>query len=520
MHSPIFFAHISRTRSFWSSLFPISIAATVAVLPATGCLLVDTNDDGRTYEYETAPIALMDVDHTQALVSCAERVDVGYVSGDPFDITVVTADGKPAERETANAYAIMQAAAADDGIRLRVVSGFRTMDEQEYLYQCYVECSCNNCNLAARPGYSNHQSGHALDLNTSDDGVYDWLENNGSLFGFERTVPSEDWHWEWWGGGPGGGPCATASDIPEACESGNYTGEFCDDEGSAFAASHDCVATAGIAFGCGDVAGSPAFCGAEEISRAEAATMLMRLAGVDPLAANPPYPDGFADDNGHDLELYLNAAKAHGVILGDGTNVKPDGAATRTALAVMLTRLYALPESDTDYFADDDGTDAETWHNRIRAAGLTSGCGTAADGRALFCGDRAASRSETAAVVCAAKSSNLVVAWEQNAVDPNNPNDPNDAGVNQPVDPNDPNNTGSDLPDEPNTPDEEIPPEHEQVLLPSSVVDACSNSGTSFNSMWGLTTLVVFFAAAKRRLFISSRASRVSHAFRRGQYPH
>jgi hypothetical protein len=44
-------------------------------------------------------------------------------------------------------------------------------------------------------------------LNTSAPGVYHWLENHAAHYGFKRTVPSEAWHWEWWGGGPGGGPC-------------------------------------------------------------------------------------------------------------------------------------------------------------------------------------------------------------------------------------------------------------------------------------------------------------------------
>ncbi|MFO0633883.1 MAG: M15 family metallopeptidase [Nannocystaceae bacterium] len=153
-----------------------------------------------------------DTDPTAApTVDCAESVDTGYSQGDPFDITVVHIDGKPVEKDTANAFYVMAAAAEDDGVDIHVVSGFRTMQEQEYFYMCYECCCCNNCNLAAQPGYSNHQSGHALDLNTSDPGVYDWLDAHGESYGFSRTVPSEDWHWEWWGGGPGGGVCDIAA---------------------------------------------------------------------------------------------------------------------------------------------------------------------------------------------------------------------------------------------------------------------------------------------------------------------
>ncbi len=140
-------------------------------------------------------------------VDCGESQDTGYTKGNPFPITVVHIDGKPVEKDTANAYWVMREVAANDGVDIHIVSGFRTYAEQQYLYNCYINCNCNNCNLAAPPGYSNHQSGHALDLNTSAPGVYSWLSSHGGSFGFTKTVPSENWHWEWWGGGPGGGIC-------------------------------------------------------------------------------------------------------------------------------------------------------------------------------------------------------------------------------------------------------------------------------------------------------------------------
>lgn len=143
----------------------------------------------------------------EGLVTCAPRSMTGYRGGQAFAITVVTADGKPSEVKTANAYHLMQAEAARDGVRLTIVSGFRSQSEQEYLYSCYVNCSCNNCNLAAYPGYSNHQSGSALDLNTDESGVYRWLARNAARFGFYETVPGEDWHWEYYGPAPGVGPC-------------------------------------------------------------------------------------------------------------------------------------------------------------------------------------------------------------------------------------------------------------------------------------------------------------------------
>ena len=120
----------------------------------------------------------------------------GYRSGHKFTICLTTIDGHYVEVNTARAYLRMRSAARKASVYLQVVSGFRSMAEQRYLYHCYETKACNGGNLAAVPGYSNHQSGHALDLNTSAHGVYSWLTNHGHTFGFHRTVPSEIWHWE------------------------------------------------------------------------------------------------------------------------------------------------------------------------------------------------------------------------------------------------------------------------------------------------------------------------------------
>jgi hypothetical protein len=180
----------------------------------------------------------------QGVYDCTESREDGYRQGNRFTITVVRVDGRPVEVNTANAYIAMQNAARAAGVNLRIVSGFRTMSQQQYLYGCYTNCNCNNCNLAARPGYSNHQSGHALDLNTSEAGVLNWLNNNGSRFGFRRTVPSENWHWEWWGNASDfNGPCGvtapppppqSSSGAPADCEALPAAGGVIDDGDNCF----------------------------------------------------------------------------------------------------------------------------------------------------------------------------------------------------------------------------------------------------------------------------------------------
>ena len=109
-------------------------------------------------------------------------------------IDVVMLQGKPVEKKTAAAFERMRDAAAKDGVHLQLNSGFRSMEEQQHLYNLYKS---GRGNLAAYPGHSNHQSGIAVDINVVSDAAYNWMHKHGPSFGFRRTVPSEPWHWEY-----------------------------------------------------------------------------------------------------------------------------------------------------------------------------------------------------------------------------------------------------------------------------------------------------------------------------------
>ncbi|MBX3185461.1 MAG: M15 family metallopeptidase [Labilithrix sp.] len=167
------------------------------VLVLSACATeVDDDDDHEEEPVDTATDAIIsDVD-------CRTTRQQAYDRGSPYGIDVIKVGGKPTSKATGHAFLKMQKAAHAAGVRLTINSGFRTMAEQQYFYNCYQTRRCNNGNLAARPGYSNHQNGRALDLTTSS-----WLANNASRFGFKRTVPSEAWHYEFFGSDPGG-PCA------------------------------------------------------------------------------------------------------------------------------------------------------------------------------------------------------------------------------------------------------------------------------------------------------------------------
>jgi hypothetical protein len=130
-----------------------------------------------------------------------------YDNGKASTIDVFTIEGKRVARATGDAYLQLKKSADGAGVALAISSGFRTNDEQTYLYGCYQSKACNDGSLAAAPGYSNHQNGRALDLTPGP-----WLEANASKFGFARTVPSEPWHYEFSGTDPGG-PCTGGAKV-------------------------------------------------------------------------------------------------------------------------------------------------------------------------------------------------------------------------------------------------------------------------------------------------------------------
>lgn len=122
------------------------------------------------------------------------QTETGYDHGAKRTIKVVEVGDAEVEVHTAKAFRAMAHAAARDGIDLRIRSGFRSFEKQAALYRRYRE---GEGNLAARPGFSNHESGRALDIYITDDRVYPWLARHAATYGFHRTVPGEAWHWEY-----------------------------------------------------------------------------------------------------------------------------------------------------------------------------------------------------------------------------------------------------------------------------------------------------------------------------------
>ena len=113
--------------------------------------------------------------------------------------------------EFMDAFNEMQADASEDGISLFVASGFRSYEYQKDLYNSYVERDGKEAadTYSARPGYSEHQTGLAADINAADSSFEDtpeaiWLDKNCYKYGFVVRFPKgkekytgytyEPWH--------------------------------------------------------------------------------------------------------------------------------------------------------------------------------------------------------------------------------------------------------------------------------------------------------------------------------------
>lgn len=138
----------------------------------------------------------------------AEELTVGEtdVGGRPHMMT-------PA---AANAWSAMKAAALQDGVILEVVSAFRSVERQVAIIRDKLDRRMpmeRILTLSAPPGYSEHHTGCAIDINTpgclpteeefEHTAAFRWLEQHAGRFGFVLSYPRgnelgfiyEPWHW-------------------------------------------------------------------------------------------------------------------------------------------------------------------------------------------------------------------------------------------------------------------------------------------------------------------------------------
>ena len=110
----------------------------------------------------------------------------------------------------------MRSAAQQDGIELILVSAFRSIQRQQELVQAKREQGIPDDEIfrvLARPGFSEHHTGRALDLHTPHSALlqeefettpaFQWLSQHAHTFLFHLSYPRnnpygiiyEPWHW-------------------------------------------------------------------------------------------------------------------------------------------------------------------------------------------------------------------------------------------------------------------------------------------------------------------------------------
>ena len=119
--------------------------------------------------------------------------------------------------------------------------------------------------------------------------------------------------------------------------------------------------------------GGTRFCPTAAVTREQMAIFLVRA--FDHPSTTTDY---FTDDEGRSGESSINALRAAGITSGCGspTLFCPTRRVTRAEMAVFLDKELDLPSTSTDFFDDDDGKLGEASINRLAAAGITGGCGT------------------------------------------------------------------------------------------------------------------------------------------------
>ncbi|MFL2001600.1 M15 family metallopeptidase [Microbacterium sp. A1-JK] len=99
--------------------------------------------------------------------------------------------------ELRDAMRAAEADAANDGLSFRVMSGWRSVEYQEWLLEDAIELYASEevaRQYVASPDRSTHVTGDGIDIGPID--AQFWLMTNGSRYGICQTYANERWHYE------------------------------------------------------------------------------------------------------------------------------------------------------------------------------------------------------------------------------------------------------------------------------------------------------------------------------------
>jgi D-alanyl-D-alanine carboxypeptidase len=153
------------------------------------------------------------VDKQQGLPDGYEPDDLVELAGGSYQ---VSRPGLLLRAAAAEALETMAAAAGDEGVTLTASSAYRSYDYQARVYARNVRELGREAadRESSRPGYSQHQTGLAVDFGSIDDSFAQtpagrWILANGSRFGWSLSFPDgyeavtgyrwESWHYRYVG---------------------------------------------------------------------------------------------------------------------------------------------------------------------------------------------------------------------------------------------------------------------------------------------------------------------------------
>ncbi|EDZ94714.1 peptidase M15B and M15C DD-carboxypeptidase VanY/endolysin [Limnospira maxima CS-328] len=147
-----------------------------------------------------------------------------YEEAPESELKNITADGViRLRRAAAYAFLDMTDAARRSGIILVPISGFRGLEDQEFLFFDIKaqrgQVPSQRAQVSAPPGYSEHHTGYAIDVGDANfpdtdlretfdqTPAFKWLVDNAAFYSFELSFPKdnplgvsyEPWHWRYVG---------------------------------------------------------------------------------------------------------------------------------------------------------------------------------------------------------------------------------------------------------------------------------------------------------------------------------
>jgi D-alanyl-D-alanine carboxypeptidase len=201
---------------------PASVAVQPSVSPTVAPFITSTPTSKANVAGENPEVIAKDADsppdlfgHHAFSEAPANKLRTIGRAGDGYEIRLHEAAAK--------SYLKMEADAKADGIDFVVISGFRTIAEQQELFfdisKQRNQTPAQRAKVSAPPGHSEHHTGYALDIgdaavpsanlstNFEKTAAFQWLQSNAAKYGFEMSFPPnnpqgvmyEPWHWRFVG---------------------------------------------------------------------------------------------------------------------------------------------------------------------------------------------------------------------------------------------------------------------------------------------------------------------------------